>query len=945
MFNAQSIVNKVDNVLRTLTDKSVDLAGICETWITEECNETTARIKSYGYSIFHSFRKDRRGGGAALLYKMCYKLIPFEAPKSFKSFEYTAASLKTATGTNVMFVIVYRPGVMTSMFNIEIDQLFSEIQPKADCIILAGDLNIHFDQLNNRLYKQAFEILQSYGLQRNVFESTHIGGGSLDQIFTFSLKNQLNCEVDIDSTRALSSDHFPVYCNLSLTFEKKYFKEVTYHKLGDVDNDLFVSDLNCIINNLKIDSHSFHDSVKRLTSDCHKLITNHAPLITRKIPVIETAPWFDKGYRQLRQLRRKAERRLKKPDCTIDDRIAFKDACKACTIMANSKKREYFKNVMEKSQGNPRTLYKMVNKALDRKQDKPLPTYTDDVKKLTNDFNLYFSEKVEKIRQNMSSPSNVDFESEIPQMRQMHEFRPTDIDEIKQIINETGIKCSPDDILPHRALKDHISTLLPTLVELVNVSLTTGNVNGVKLADIIPNLKSDSLDPNALKNFRPISNLTFLGKLIERVVLKQLNEHLAHNNLNCDEQSAYKKHNSTETILIRIWNDLLIASDEKSATIVMMLDLSAAFDTVDHDLLIKILRHEIGLGGKVLQWFTSFLKGRSQRVRLGTFTSEEILIKFGVPQGSVLGPVLFNIYLRSIYKYVQKIGFQILGYADDHQIAKKFKPSSQNIVLTYELKKCFYRIKDWMNNYFLQMNDMKTQMILFGPPKVLHDIQIRGINIEPDTTIRFISSVKNLGIYLDSHLTLNKQITEVKKKCFLTIRNIRKIRFLLSPDQVKTIVNSLVISCLDYCNSLYFGISEKLLLQLQLIQNACAKAVTGKYKYDHLDDDLKTLHWLNVRKRVIFKIGLLAYKSVNGLSPHYLQDLFQYCHHGHNLNLIVPSTKSLQKYGQRSFGVIGPRLLNNLPDYITKCDSVTSFKSTLKTFLFNLSDHEVKLLV
>ena len=106
-----------------------------------------------------------------MLYKICYKLIPFEAHKSCKTFEYTAASPKTATGTNVMFVIVYCPGVMAFMFNIEIDQLFSEIQPKIDCIILAGDLNIHFYQLNNRLYKQAFEILQSYGLQRNVFNS------------------------------------------------------------------------------------------------------------------------------------------------------------------------------------------------------------------------------------------------------------------------------------------------------------------------------------------------------------------------------------------------------------------------------------------------------------------------------------------------------------------------------------------------------------------------------------------------------------------------------------------------------------------------------------------------------------------------------------------------------------------------------------------------------
>ena len=123
----------------------------------------------------------------------------------------------------------------------------------------------------------------------------------------------------------------------------------------------------------------------------------------------------------------------------------------------------------------------------------------------------------------------------------------------------------------------------------------------------------------------------------------------------------------------------------------------------------------------------------------------------------------------------------------------------------------------------------------------------------------------------------------------------------------------------------------------------CCKSYTGKYKHDHLEDDLRQLHWLRVRKRIIFKIGLLAYKSVNGLAPVYLQELFRYAHHGHTLKLIVPEVNS--KFGYRSFSVIGPKLLNRLPKEVTCSSNVNAFKAVLKTHLFNLNADDIRKLV
>ncbi|KAL5252941.1 hypothetical protein ACHWQZ_G015637 [Mnemiopsis leidyi] len=626
---------------------------------------------------------------------------------------------------------------------------------------------------------------------------------------------------------------------------------VHVRKLKAVDKAQFNSDLLDLISTIDSPASApFENSVSSLTNLCSELLDEHAPLQTKTVSVIDRAPWFDKEYREYRKLRRKAEAKAAKKGASQQDKAFYRELCVECTNLATLKKKEYFKVMTENSKNNPRTLWQLVNKNLDRKQAKPLPDYTTNLAELSSDFNAFFTEKIEHIRSKMPERHPMKRQEEVSNSCHWYNFEPTNIEELKEIVDEAGIKCSPADILPLYLLRDNIEILLPLMVDLVNASLSQGSMDGVKLADIIPLLKGDSMDPNILKNFRPVSNLTFLGKLVERVVLRRLNEHLSRNNLNCPEQSAYKKHHSTETLLIRIWNDLLVAADEKSATVVMMLDLSAAFDTVDHNLLLNILEKEIGLRGNVLKWFTSFLKGRSQRIRLGSTTSDEILIKFGVPQGSVLGPVLFNLYIRSIYRHVRECGFGIQGYADDHQIMKTFKPQEQGLVLSTQLQSCFDVTKAWMADFYLAMNDSKTQIIVFGSTKVLNEISLKGVNLGGQTTVRFVTTVKNLGIQMDAGLTLDNHIMELKRKCFHTLRNLAKIRFLLSTTQLKTIVNSLVISCLDYCNGMFYGISNKLIHQLQLIQNACAKAITarslnhGKLTKEQLSEWLYTAFYL-----------------------------------------------------------------------------------------------------
>ena len=215
------------------------------------------------------------------------------------------------------------------------------------------------------------------------------------------------------------------------------------------------------------------------------------------------------------------------------------------------------------------------------------------------------------------------------------------------------------------------------------------------------------------------------------------------------------------------------------------------------------------------------------KVSINGTESTEIIIKFGVPQGSVLGPVLFNIHIRSLYNAVQKLKFNRHGFADDHQVFKPFSPKYQHAVLANELPSVFNQITKWMASNYLLLNPGKTEIIVFGCQSTLSNFKINGTFLTQSLCIRFVSNVKNLGFWLDSNLSFKHQITTLKSSCFHKLRHLSKIKPHLSSKQLKILSQALVISSLDYCNSLYYGINASLLAQLQFIQNRACRIVCG----------------------------------------------------------------------------------------------------------------------
>ena len=935
LLNARSVRNKVVDISDSLLSKNISVCAVTETWLTSGDDAILKEFFDMGYNVLHEPRSSGKcGGGVGVLFKRGLDVRKMNS-YSFNSFELIEVML-ICHGRKYSFSTIYRTGVLDSSskeyFLQDIENFIAMKIHGQEQIVLMGDFNIHVENKNDAFAEEFIDLMKSMDFNQIVLSPTHIAGGTLDLIFIQDLATVQDLTIYNELNDVVMSDHYLIEMSLKCAPKQKIERiQQTFRSISNINIDQFSEELNQNLSaatELPLEEH-----VRYLFSTTQSLVNKYAPL-KHKSFIVSNKPFNHPAIHDAKRLKRRAERRYRKSGSEEDKhdlRVSARNLSKIVQIKYN----EFYSEKLLAVRGDAKGTYELINKMLNKGKKNVLPDHTSP-QALANQFETFFTNKIENICLSMNcslEESQINTNTDI-----LENFNFVTYDELEEIIKSVKVKFSSVDEMPTQLIDPIIRSSLENILKIVNESLQSGIFpDYLKNAHVTPVPKSNKQDLNELSKWRPIVSISIISKIIEKCVFAQLNNHLQAHNLLIVNQSAYKKNHSCETAWLKIYNDVLSLLDSSTNVVVALLDFSAAFDTINHDLLVQKLHDQYGIRGTALNWFRSYLSDRWLRVKVQQCISNGRLSNFGVPQGSILGPLLFCLYTQEIHQIISKYGLQYHIFADDIQI---YSPLTADCVQMNILKDCLDKIKTWTNRNSLKLNDLKTKFVEIrtrNSYNFLNSFTILNKNFECD------SYAKNLGVIIDENLCFNNQINEVCKSGFVFLRQLWRISSKVKSITLKTqLVHSCILSKIDYCNSLYLNLPLKQINKLQRLLNASIRFIFNiKQRKTSITPYFKKAHILPVKLRLRFKMCVLVFKCVNGLAPHYLMSLIRRKISLESLRVFLDTTLlheprlERQNFKNRKFEISGPRQWNMLPQAIREITSLELFKSRLKTFLFS----------
>ena len=504
-----------------------------------------------------------------------------------------------------------------------------------------------------------------------------------------------------------------------------------------------------------------------------------------------------------------------------------------------------------------------------------------DKNKIPEVFNDHFVGVGEKLAKDIypSTCSSSDYILKVNTNGSRFEFKllkPVDVYKVFSKLKNG--KATGMHLIPNRILKNVKDILTPSITDIFNASIKSKTFpDDFKIARLTPIFKGG--DTESLGNYRPISILASIARIFERLLYKQLDDFLATNKILNDKQWGFRSLHSTALALIDCSTNWLLNIDKGVTNLTVFLNIKKAFDTIDHSILLEKLRY-YGIMGGELDFFRSYLRNRKQCCNVNGQLSSVKNIKYGVPQGSILGPLLFILYMNDLPCYVEN-GY-ITMYSDDTSLSNSVKTCED---INEKVIPNTLQISDWLKANKLSLNVIKTEFMLLGSSqRILKFGSLIAIRVD-NNLIRRTSFVKYLGVIIDETLSWDMQIDSISKKVRKNIGVIKHVRDSVPKESLTLLYKTLVELYFRYCSSTWGKCGTSLIDKLQTLQNRAARAVS-KVKFDETDHEqfLKSLGWLNIRQLTDFDTASLMFKISRQKMPKQTQELFTKCETIHQYN-------------------------------------------------------------
>ena len=852
---------KLDHISCGLSGK-YDIITVSETWLNSKCSSTSLQLLGY-QTPFRKDRADDHGYGGVLAWISDKVAAKRRLDLEVEHLEALWIEIRSHNN-KFLLCTLYRPPNDNTIFWDNLETSFN-LAKESDIanIVITGDLNADPETTQGDRLKS---FMESHHLVAHIDSPTRITPNSssiLDQFITNIPNFVKNVTVEAPVS---SNDHCTVGMDLLFRIDKKK----AYSRLmWDFKNSDF-NGYRTALSNLDFNACFINDDVDKACNMISSLILKVAKetLLNKMVTVRPNdKPWFNGELRRLLRIKERSHKKAKSTNSVLHwakyrlDRNAYINKLNQAKKSFEDTKYEL---LIKQGRNNSKKWWTILKSVLGQTNESSFPPMDYNGKIIVDDtekadaFNEFFSKASKLDDTNAETP--VFYPLTEANLEMLHVTTEDVLDQLKEL--DTSKAYGPDGI-PPKLFKEGRDILVEPLARLYNLSLKKQKFPAMlKLANVLPIHKKDKKDQCG--NYRPVSLLSANSKIFEKIIFKYVFNYFREQLLLSTWQSGFLPGTSTVTQLIEIYDSFCKAVADGKEVRVVFLDISKAFDRVWHKGLLHKLK-QFGIQGRLLKWFEDYLKDRFQRVIINGQVSDWVKLLCGVPQGSVLGPLLFLVFINDVARSVNNCNIRM--FADDTCLFVTVDNREDAATLINE---DMVRISNWSEQWLVDFSPAKTkEMIITNKGHLEEHPQI----VFNNHVINNVRSHKHLGITLSSDLRWTNHINNVVSNGSKRLDLMRGLKYTVDRRSLEIIYMSFVRPCLEYGDSLFAGTYETDLLRLDALQVEAMRIVAGATARSNINALYQETDWQPLSERRKVHSLTMLYKIVNGMAPSYLTAL------------------------------------------------------------------------